>query len=126
MLMILIVSIFGLFIMIIPIIKTISSSGTTTDGLISGIAIGILAFLFLPSIIYCIVEVKTKKLEYLLLPALALIGAEYYFFHDYMTWISSDANAAIALVIIPFYLLFILGFSYGLAFIIVKIRNIRN
>lgn len=125
-LMILIVSIFGLFIMIIPIIKTISSSGTTTDGLISGIAIGILIFLFLPNIIYCIITMKTKKLEYILIPALTLIGAEYYFFHDYMTWISSDANAAIALVIIPFYLVFILGVSYGLAFIIVKIQNIRN
>ncbi|MDP3386079.1 MAG: hypothetical protein Q8S24_02500 [Eubacteriales bacterium] len=119
-----IVIIFGLYIMIIPIIKTISSSGTTTDGLISGIAIGILIFLFLPNIIYCIITMKTKKLEYILIPALTLIGAEYYFFHDYMAWISSDANAAIALIIIPFYLMLILGVSYGLAFVIVKIRRV--
>ncbi|HAE43941.1 MAG TPA: hypothetical protein DCG34_13660 [Clostridiales bacterium] len=120
------VSIFGLFIMIIPIIKTMSSSGTTTDGLISGMAISILTFLFLPNIIYCIVAVKTKKLEYLLLPALALLGAEYYFFHNYQTWIASDANAAIALVIIPIYLMIVLGISYAISFLVVKMRSIKH
>jgi hypothetical protein len=66
---------------------------------------------------------KTKKIDYVIVPALFLLLAEYYFFHDFQTWISSDANAAIGLLIIPFYLIFILGFSFGISFIILKIRK---
>lgn len=122
--MISIVIIFGLYIMIFPILKPILGSGQIMDGTIPWVALVILIFLFLPNILYSIVAIKTKKLENVIIPALALIGAEYYFFHNYQVWIASDANAAIALVIIPFYLLLVLGISYGIAFVIVKIRRV--
>ncbi|MBV1757599.1 MAG: hypothetical protein KMY55_07120 [Dethiosulfatibacter sp.] len=115
---------FGLYIMIFPVLKPILGLGQIMDGTKSWVALVILIFLFLPNIIYSIVAIKTKKLEYVIIPALALIGAEYYFFHNYQTWIASNANAAIALVIIPIYLMLILAISYGIAFVVVKIRRV--
>ncbi len=116
-----IVIIYGLFIMAIPICKTVSLSGLDPQRfhflLILYIA------LFLPSMLYGIGALRTRNGEYVIIPAVFLLIAEYYFFHDYATWIASDANAAIGLVIIPVYLMLILGLSYGIAFIFLKIRK---
>lgn len=118
---------FGLIIIIIPVLKTASLSGGVSEafnnGIILGILLGIVFALFLPNIIYSIITMKTKEIEYIILPALSLFVAEYFFFHNYSTWISSDANAAIALVIMPIYLNLFLGISYGLSFMIIKIRK---
>jgi len=116
-----IVIIFGFFVMVIPIIKT-----ATIPRLIPQQALFlviILILLFLPSIIYCVIAMKTKDIEYVVVPAISLLIAEYYFFHNFLTWISSDANAAIGLIIIPIILLLFLGVSYGIAFIIKKIKK---
>lgn len=114
-----VVLIFGFFIMFIPIIKVVKISSLSFQRLVFlGI---VLFFLFLPSIIYCMVTIKTKNMVYILFPAIFLLIAEYYFFHDFETWIASDANAAIGLIILPIYLFIILGFSYSIAFIIKKI-----
>lgn len=114
---------FGLFIMIIPILTTTSTSGGGAKYSISGFVLGILIILFLPSILYCIIANITKEMEYVIIPALFLMAAEYYFFHNFSTWIASDPNAAIGLVILPVYLSGILGLSYGAAWFSVKIRK---
>jgi len=121
-----IVIIFGFFIMIIPILKTLSINRNITKDSISGFIAGILFFLLLPSIIYLIVNIKTRKIEYVIIPALFLLAGEYYFFNNFKTWISSDANAAIGLLIIPIYLLLILVFSYCISYILLKIRKNKS
>ncbi|MDW7672291.1 MAG: hypothetical protein SCK57_13845 [Bacillota bacterium] len=108
----------GLSMMIMLVITSLSLSSDS----ISGFVAGILFILFLPDILYCLIAVRTNKLEYVFIPALFLLAAEYYFFHDFSTWIASDANAAIGLVIIPFYLLMIFGLSYGIARLVYKAR----
>jgi len=113
------VIIFGVVIMGIPILKIVKIPSMNSLELI--FLFVVLSFLFLPTIIYCFVAIKTKKIEYVIIPAICLLIAEYYFFHDFLSWIASDPNAAIGIVIAPFYLIFILGFSYGLAFIFSKI-----
>ena len=113
------VIIFGVFIMGIPILKQVKIPGMISLDLI--FLFILLGLLFLPTIIYCFVAIKTKKKEYVIIPAICLLIAEYYFFHDFLSWIASDPNAAIGIVIAPFYLIFILGFSYGLAFVFSKI-----
>jgi len=109
--------------MIIPILKTLSINRNITKDSISGFIAGILFFLLLPSIIYLIVNIKTRKIEYVIIPALFLLAGEYYFFNNFKTWISSDANASIGLLIIPVYLFLILGFSYCISYIIIRIRK---
>ena len=118
-----IVIIFGFFIMIIPILKTLSINRNITKDSISGFIAGILFSLLLPSIVYLIVTMKTRKIEYVIIPALFLLAGEYYFFNNFKTWISSNANAAIGLLIIPVYLFLILGFSYCISYIIIRIRK---
>lgn len=120
-LIIAIVIIFGFFIMANPILKNVTISSLISQGFM--FLLIILFFLFLPSIIYCIIAIRTKDMEYVIIPAIFLLIAEYYFFHDYSTWISSDPNAAIGLVIAPIFLILILGGSYGIAFIFLKIRK---
>ncbi len=120
-LIIAIVIIFGFFIMAIPILKNVTISSLISPGFM--FLLIILFFLFLPSIIYCIISIRTKDMEYVIIPAIFLLIAEYYFFHDYSTWISSDPNAAIGLVIAPIFLILILGGSYGITFIFLKIRK---
>jgi len=113
----------GFFIMIIPILRTLSIDGDITKDSISGFIVGLILSLFLPSIIYSIITMKTRKIEYVIIPAFFLLAAEYYFFHNFKTWISSDPNAAIGLLIIPIYLLLILVFSYCISYILLKIRK---
>lgn len=113
------VIIFGVVIMGIPILKLVNIPSMNSLELIFFFIV--LSLLFLPTIIYCFVAIKTKKKEYVIIPAIFLVIAEYYFFHDFSSWIASDPNAAIGIVIAPFYLIFILGFSYGLAFVFSKI-----
>lgn len=120
-LIIAIVIIFGFFIMANPILKNVTISSLISPGFM--FLLIILFFLFLPSIIYCIIAIRTKDMEYVIIPAIFLLIAEYYFFHDYSKWISSDPNAAIGLVIAPIFLILILGGSYGIAFIFLKIRK---
>lgn len=121
-LIIAIVIIFGFLMMAIPIFKSVTISSMISQRFMFFELI-ILLFLFLPSIIYCIIAIRTKDMEYVIIPAIFLLIAEYYFFHDYSTWISSNPNAAIGLVIIPIFLILILGGSYGVAFIFLKIRK---
>lgn len=120
-LIIAIVIIFGFFIMANPILKNVTISSLISPGFM--FLLIILFFLFLPSIIYCIIAIRSKDMEYVIIPAIFLLIAEYYFFHDYSTWISSDPNAAIGLVIAPIFLILILGGSYGIAYIFLKIRK---
>ena len=117
-----VVIIFGLLVMIIPVFKT-GVSSNTANGSIPGIVWLILILLLLPSILYSIITLKTKKTEYVIIPALLILAAEYYFFNNFSVWISSDPNAAIALIVIPFYLFLVLGFSYGIAFLVSKTRK---
>lgn len=114
---------FGFFVMGIPILRTLSTNGEITSDAVSGFVVGILLSLFFPSMIYSIITVKTRKLEYIIIPAFFLLAAEYYFFHNFETWISSDPNAAIGLLIIPIYLSIILMFSYFLSYILLKVRE---
>jgi len=120
-LIIAIVTIFGFFIMAIPILKSVTISSFTSMGFM--FLIIILFFLLLPNIIYCIIAIKTKDIEFVIIPAIFLLIAEYYFFHNYKTWISSDPNAAIGLLIIPIYLFLVLIFSYCISYILLKIRK---
>lgn len=120
-----IVIIFGLFIMVVPIVSymtPISDSGARLFMLLLLLLV-IIIMLLLPSAIHCIVTMKTKAVEYAIIPAVFLLIAEYYYFHDFSTWIASDPNAAIGLVIVPFYILFVLGVSYGITFIYLIIRK---
>jgi len=116
------VIVFGIFIMLIPMVKTISFS----DVLSYVFVLIIVGIVFLPSILFCIATMIKNEMEYAIIPALFLMAAEYYFFHDYQTWIASDPNAAIGLIIMPFYLMFVLGVSYGVAFAVLKIRKHFN
>jgi len=115
-----IVIIFGFFIMAMPILKTASAS-LTHQRLI--FLLGILTYIFLPTIIYGIIAIRRKNMEYVIIPAIFLLSAESYFFHDYEIWIASNANAAIGLIIIPIYIIVILGVSYGIAYIFFNIRK---
>lgn len=119
------VNLFGIVFMLVPIINSMDSSSGGFSLIRSPFTLGVLFFHLLPGILYCFVTMRTHKVEYIFIPPLALLTAEYYFFHDYSTWIASDANAAIALIFIPFFLLAILGLSYGVAFIIIKVRTLR-
>lgn len=116
---------FSFFIMIIPIARTLSINGDIPKDSNTGFIAGILFSLLVPSIVYSIITIRTRKIEYVIIPAGFLLAAEYYFFHDFKTWISSDANAAIGLLIIPVYLLLILVFSYSISYIFHKIRKIK-
>jgi hypothetical protein len=121
------VILFGFLVMIIPIVKSISiyeaSSFSISEALSFVFLCVLLGILSLPSVLYCIVTMKKKEMEYGIIPAVFIVVTEYYFFHDYSTWITSDPNAAIGLIIAPFYLRLILGFSYGVAFVVLKICN---
>ena len=114
-----IVILVGIFIMVIPIVKTVSFSGVSSY-IFLFIIVG---FLLLPNILFCVATAIKKEMEFAIIPAIFLLAAEYYFFHDYQIWIASDPNAAIGLVIAPFYLMFGLGVSYGIAYIVLKIRK---
>jgi hypothetical protein len=111
--MISIVIIFGIFIAI----QLLKSSSTSI------FSIAIITFLLLPSIMYILITAKSYTLEKIIIPGLFLISSEYYFFHDYEVWISSDANAAIGLLMIPIYLIFVLVFSYLISYFISKVKN---
>src|SRR6056297_2210881 len=89
-LIIAIVTIFGFFIMAIPILKSVTISSFTSMGFM--FLIIILFFLLLPNIIYCIIAIKTKDIEFVIIPAIFLLIAEYYFFHNYKTYKSSFIN----------------------------------
>jgi len=119
-----IVLLFGLFVMIIPVFKSMSSTSEGYQNSVSGFVVGILFFLLLPNIICFIITMKAKKTAYVLIPAIMLLIAEYYFFHDFQTWIASDANAAVALLFIPIYLLLILGLSYLISFLIGRMKKV--
>ena len=121
--MISLVMFFGFFVMMMPILRSLSINGDITKDSISGFIAGILFFLFLPTIMYFIMTMKTRKIEYVIIPALFLLAAEYFFFHDFNSWIASDPNAAIGLLFIPVYLFIILGFSYLISYILLKIRK---
>ncbi len=122
-----IVILFGLFVMIVPIVQTISISSIVSEDLSQvAFVLAVFGFLFLPSVVYCVIAMRTNKIEYVIIPALFLLTAEYYFFYNFSTWIASDANAAIGLILIPFYLFFILVCAYVLAFVVFKIRTYIN
>lgn len=121
------VILFGVIVMLVPIINSIHTSRRDFTSILTFFNLGVLFFHLLPGIIYFFVTMKTKNVEYIIIPPVFLMVAEFYFFHNYSTWIASDANAGIALIFIPFYLMLILGFSYGIAFVILKIkRNIMQ
>lgn len=113
------------FIMIIPILSTLSVNGTIRKDSISAFIVGILLSLLLPSVIYSIITLKTREIEYIITPALFLLVTEYYFFRNFNKWITSNANAAIGLLIIPIYLLIILLFSYFISYILRRIRKYK-
>jgi len=116
------VNLFGIVVMLVPIINSMEIPNGDVASVLTFFGLGILFFHLLPGIIYCFVTMRTHKVEYIIIPPVFLLAAEYYFFHDYSTWIASDANAAIALIFIPLYLLSVLGLSYGIAFLIIKVR----
>lgn len=117
-----IVIFWGTMVMLIPVIDSLSPGGNPSNTSFSWFAVGVLFALFLPTLIYCMISVKTRHLEYVIFPGIGLIFAEYYFFHDYTIWIASDANAAIALIVIPFYLLLALAVSYAISYLIIQFR----
>ena len=117
------VFVFVFYIMIMPVSNAISGTGPNNQRSISAFIVILLMILFLPNLIYAVITMKTKKTAYVILPAIAILSADYYFFHDFPVWIASDANAAIGLLFIPVYLLLITGLSYGVAFIILLLRK---
>ena len=117
------VILFGVLVMLVPIINSMHIYRGGFSSILTVFGLGVLFFHLLPGIIYFFVTMRTNKVEYIIIPPVFLMAAEFYFFHDYSTWIASNANAAIALIFIPFYLMLILGFSYGIAFVILKIKR---
>jgi hypothetical protein len=116
---------FYFLIILIPILKSMSLNNIDSERLVF---LSILLFsLFLPSGIFCIVTMRAKQIEYIIIPGVFLLTIEYYFFHNFSTWIASNANAAIGILFIPFYLFITLIISYVIAFAVTKVRkNIIN
>jgi hypothetical protein len=117
------VLLFGVVYILVPVLKTVGPPQGHSQKSVAPIIFLMMGFLISPSLVYCLIAARTREILRVILPGIFLLAAEIYFFHDFKTWMASDANAAVGLLFIPVYLFIILGFAYGLAWAAIKFRN---